>query len=316
MKKYLALTLTILSIMCFIAVISAQGLQNYKLKQGYVPANSKEVVVKDISLEAMNTSESEKSDDSINITNSLKHQEKDPIGMSLDEAIVQHTQKASINATENKTVRQIDPQKPMVALTFDDGPHSKYTMKILASLKKYNGLATFFVLGNRAEKYKNVIKSINESGNQIGNHTYDHKELTKLGGKAITSEVSKTNNILQNITNIKPSLIRPTYGSVNKNVKLYSGAPLILWSIDTLDWKTRNEKMIVNEVLGNVKDGDIILMHDIYETTAMAAEVVIKELSSKGYQLVTIDELFTAKGIDLVNGKVYGNAYKTNIHKK
>jgi peptidoglycan-N-acetylglucosamine deacetylase len=311
-KKYLALTLTILSIMCFIAVFSVQGLESYKLNQSYIYKNSKVNVVKNISSEAIHNSVLEKKEDRINTTNSLKHQEQIPIGLGLEEAKVNHTQKSSNGATKSNEKRIIDPKKPMVALTFDDGPHFEYTMQILDCLKQYNGLATFFVLGNRVEKNKSVIKSIIENGNEIGNHTYDHKQLTKLSSKAITNEVAKTTNILKEITNIKPNLIRPTYGSVNNKVKLYSGAPLILWSIDTLDWKTRNEQMIINEVLKNVKDGDIILMHDIYKTTAMAAEVIIKELSSQGYQLVTIDELYSAKGIDLVKGKVYENAYNNN----
>ena len=206
--------------------------------------------------------------------------------------------------------RVVDPKKPMVALTFDDGPHPQYTMKILDSLKKNNGRATFFVLGSRAEEYKSTISSIAKDGNQIGNHTYDHKQLTKLSSKDIQNEITKTTNILNSIVNIKPDTVRPTYGSINNNVKLYAGAPLILWSIDTRDWKTKNKNMIVNEVMSKVRDGDIILMHDIYSSTADAAATVIKNLSSKGYQLVTVDELFKARGINLVSGKIYSHAHK------
>lgn len=211
---------------------------------------------------------------------------------------------------KDKQERIIDPKKPMVALTFDDGPHPKYTLKILDALEKYKGRATFFVLGSRAEKYKNVIKSIDKNGNQIGNHTYDHKELTKLKSSQIINEITKTSDILNGIIGSRPDTVRPTYGSINNSVKLNAGAPLILWSIDTRDWKTRNKQMIINEVKGKVKDGDIVLMHDIYSTTADAAEVVIKDLSSKGYQLVTVNELYKARGIDMVNGKAYYNAYK------
>lgn len=205
--------------------------------------------------------------------------------------------------------RQIDPKKPMVALTFDDGPHYEYTNKILDALEKYNGAATFFVLGSRAEKNKDIIKRIVQSGNQVGNHTYDHKQLTKLGSKEIINDLTKTSDIIQDITNIRPSLLRPPYGNINDNVKLYADAPLILWSIDTLDWKSRNKQKIVNAALKKVKNGDIILMHDIYKATALAAEVIIKELSSRGYQLVTIDELYEAKGMELSKGKVYAHAY-------
>ncbi len=212
------------------------------------------------------------------------------------------------NIAKNKN-RHIDPNKPMIALTFDDGPHYEYTKVILDALEKYNGVATFFVLGSRAEKNKDIIKRIAQGGNQIGNHTYDHKQLTKLSGKEIIDELTKTSDIIQDITSIRPSLLRPTYGDINDNLRLYSDAPLILWSIDTLDWKSRNKKKVVNAALKKAKNGDIILMHDIYKSTAMAAEVIIKELSSKGYQLVTVEELYQAKGVDLLKGKAYAHAY-------
>ena len=292
--------------MCYFVIVNLQIFQDYKLNKDYVHTNSMNIISQANDLLILNTNRVDKSTGTNIKTNNFNKQEA--IQISLEEAKVKHAQ--NTKASESKAERIIDPKKPMVALTFDDGPHNKYTIQILDSLKKYNGIATFFVLGSRAEKHKSIIKSIAENGNQIGNHTYDHKQLTKLSSKAIIDEVTKTNNILKNITNATSSVIRPTYGSVNKNVKQYAGGPLILWSIDTLDWKSKNEKMIVNRALKNVKDGDIILMHDIYKTTASAADIIIKELSSRGFQMVTIDELYTAREIDLVKGKVYRNAYK------
>lgn len=308
MKKYLALTLTIISIMCFIAVFNAKGVESYKLNHGYIQTNSGNTIAKNnINLEDIHTPKPDNIDEISTKPGGSDNEEARPI--DLGGTVEQHNKNLPVEIEKKEKNRVIDLKKPMVALTFDDGPHPEYTKSILASLEKYNGLGTFFVLGSRAEKYKSVIKDITESGSQIGNHTYDHKELTKLGSKAITNEISKTDNILQNIANIKTSIVRPTYGSVNDKVKLYTGAPLILWSIDTLDWKTRNKEMIVKEVLGKVKDGDVILMHDIYKTTAMATEIIIKELNTRGYQLVTIDELYKARGIDLVKGKVYASAH-------
>ncbi len=202
-------------------------------------------------------------------------------------------------------IRNLNPQKPMVALTFDDGPHPRYTTEILEALKKNDGLATFFIIGSRAEKYPNVVKSITKNGNQLGNHTYDHKELTKLNKSGISSEINKTAGILEGITGLPPHITRPTYGSVDDKVRMYAGSPLILWSIDTQDWKTRNKDKIIHQALKRVKDGDIILMHDIYKTTADAAKVIIKELKDKGFQLVTINELYQSRGIGLENGKEY-----------
>lgn len=209
---------------------------------------------------------------------------------------------------KKKTDRVIDPKRPMVALTFDDGPHPVYTVSILDALEKHNASATFFIVGNRAEKYSSVVEKIAQSGSQIGNHTYDHKELTKLTDDEIKNELAKASEILERISNIKPDVVRPTYGSINGKVKLSAQSPLILWSIDTLDWKTRNKDKILNTVIGKVKDGDIILMHDIYKPTAEAAEVIIDKLSEQGYQLVTIEELYTAKGVEMEKGKVYTSA--------
>lgn len=200
---------------------------------------------------------------------------------------------------------RIDPDKPMVALTFDDGPHPKYSIEIAEALKKNDALATFFVLGSRAEKYKSTVNKIAENGNEIGNHTYSHRELTRLKNVEIQSEIRKTSDILKAITGKTPFLTRPSYGSVNDNVKTYAGSPLILWSVDTQDWKSRDKDKIVHRTMSTVKDGDIILMHDIYKSSADAAKVVISELKAKGYQMVTISQLYQARGISLKNGKEY-----------
>ena len=213
------------------------------------------------------------------------------------------TETGSTNEASFK--REIDKGMPMVALTFDDGPHPKYTAEILESLRENNAVATFFVLGNRAEKYKSTINSIIEGGNELGNHTYDHKELTKLNGEGIESQIGRTAEILESITGMTPLVTRPAYGSINDNVKLYAGSPLVLWSIDTMDWKSRNKNKIVNKTLKNVKDGDIILMHDIYKSTADAAKVIIRELKAKGYQMVTISELYRAREVTLQKGHAY-----------
>ncbi|OPX42569.1 peptidoglycan-N-acetylmuramic acid deacetylase PdaC [Ruminiclostridium hungatei] len=205
----------------------------------------------------------------------------------------------------DKPEDKLEGDRPMVALTFDDGPHPKYTLEILDALKSNNARATFFVLGSRAERYKEVIGRIGENGNEIGNHTYDHRELTKLSGGGITGELSRTTGILEHITGVKPVLTRPTYGSVNEKVRKYAGSPLVLWSIDTLDWKTRDTEKIVHEAMSNVKDGDIILMHDIYKTTAEAAGKIIEKLKARGFDIVTVSDLYKARGISLQNGKEY-----------
>lgn len=199
----------------------------------------------------------------------------------------------------------IDPSKPMVALTFDDGPNPKTTNRILDTLQFYNARATFFVLGNLAESYPDVLLRMKEIGCQIGNHTYNHPQLTKLSSQNISSQLNKTSDIISNITGTRPVLIRPPYGAYNKTVSSVAGAPLILWSIDTLDWKSRNANSVINEVVPKVKDGDIVLMHDIYTSTADAAENIIPALIQKGFQLVTVGELAYYKNKALSSGTAY-----------
>lgn len=204
-----------------------------------------------------------------------------------------------------QVTRVIDPAKPMVALTFDDGPHYKYTAQILDALKKYNGAATFFMLGPRVPSCAAVVKRMVEEGSQLGNHTYNHKSLVKLGLNDLLNEVEGTNNQLLKIVGKKAMVIRPPYGAANDFVRQNLQYPMINWNVDTQDWKTKNTQSIIREATKNVHDGDIILMHDIYPTTAAAVEEIARILTGKGYQLVTIQELFTAKGIAPVNGEVY-----------
>lgn len=191
--------------------------------------------------------------------------------------------------------RKIDKKKKMVALTYDDGP-SANTPKILDTLKKYDAVATFFVVGNRVSTYANTVKRAYGMGCKIGNHTYEHKILTRTDAAGIREQVSKTNAAVKNITGTDPIVMRPPGGCVNDTVKSQTGMPMILWSIDTLDWRTRNAASTKTAVLDHVKDGDIVLMHDLYEATANASTTIIPTLVERGYQLVTVSELAECRG--------------------
>lgn len=191
--------------------------------------------------------------------------------------------------------RKIDKKKKMVALTYDDGP-SANTPKILDTLKKYDAVATFFVVGNRVSTYANTVKRAYGMGCEIGNHTYEHKILTRTDAAGIREQVSKTNAAVKNITGTDPIVMRPPGGCVNDTVKSQTGMPMILWSIDTLDWRTRNAASTKTAVLDHVKDGDIVLMHDLYEATANASTIIIPTLVERGYQLVTVSELAECRG--------------------
>lgn len=203
--------------------------------------------------------------------------------------------------------RKIDKSKKMIALTFDDGPNYN-TSKIIDVLNKYDIKATFFVLGSRAINNKDILKKMADSGMEIGNHTYNHLLLTKYDENKIRSEIEDTSEVIYNATKKRPKLLRPSYGSVNNKIKKVANMPIIIWDIDTLDWKYHNSKRITSRVVNKVRDGDIILMHDIYSASLNALSNIIPILQDNGYEFVTIDEFFYYKGISLENGKVYGYA--------
>lgn len=192
-------------------------------------------------------------------------------------------------------LRKIDKNKKMVALTYDDGP-SIYTPRILKTLKENNSVATFFVVGNRVPMYSDTVKKAYGMGCEIGNHTYEHKILTRADAAGIRNQVSRTNVAVKKITGTAPIVMRPPGGAVNNMVKSQTGMPMILWSIDTLDWRTRNAASTKTAVLDHVKDGDIVLMHDLYEATANASTTIIPTLVERGYQLVTVSELAECRG--------------------
>ena len=198
----------------------------------------------------------------------------------------------------------IDPSKPMVALTFDDGP-SQYTSGILDTLEKYESRATFFEVGNRVDWYPDTVLRISQLGCEIGNHSYDHALLGNASAAKIHREISTTDAKIKAITGKKPSLLRPPYGSIGISLRQNAGKPMILWSIDTLDWKSRNADKIYRSVINQVKDGDIILMHDIYGSTRTAVTRIIPELRKRGYQLVTVSELAQYRNVKLTAGGRY-----------
>lgn len=199
---------------------------------------------------------------------------------------------------------KIDPSKPMVALTFDDGP-SVYTKDILNQLEKYNAHATFFVVGNRVSSYASTIQRAYDLGCEIGNHSWSHPQLSAISVAKMQEELSSTDAAVKKIIGIAPELLRPPYGAVDADVKKYAGKPLIHWSIDTLDWSTRSSSKTIASVLNNVRDGSIVLMHDIYAPTRDAAVSLIPTLISRGYQLVTVSEMAAYRGVTLQDGTIY-----------
>lgn len=203
----------------------------------------------------------------------------------------------------------INPKKKMVALTYDDGPYTPVTNQILDVLEEYNGRATFFVVGSRVSTYKDCIKREVKLGCEIGNHTYNHTILTSVSSSKIKSEISKTNKEVKKITGQAPKIVRTPGGAVNSTVKANVSYPMFNWSVDTLDWKYRNSSSVVSSIKNNVRDGSIVLMHDLYGSTGNATEEIVPWLVKNGYQLVTVSELMAVKGIGLQDGQLYNNGY-------
>lgn len=210
---------------------------------------------------------------------------------------------------EKASQRVINPNKPMIAITYDDGP-SQYTSRILDILKENNSVATFFVLGQRVYNNEGILNRIIDEGSQIGNHTYNHKNLTTISNEELYRQVQGTDDLIRIATGYTPAVMRPPYGSTTGDLNKKIQRPVIKWSIDTRDWESRNVEMIKNSILDYVKDGDIILMHDMYDSTAEASKIVIPELINRGYQLVTINELVEYRDGILIAGEQYYNMYK------
>ncbi|MBR1586518.1 MAG: polysaccharide deacetylase family protein [Clostridia bacterium] len=211
--------------------------------------------------------------------------------------------------------RVIDPAKPMLALTFDDGP-SEETDKIVSVLAQYNARATFCVIGNKVESFSDVLKRTVAHGNEIASHTWTHPHLDQLSVASIRSQLSRTSAIVQEVSGFEIKALRPPYGAVNKNVRNVckdQGLFIITWNIDTLDWKNRNTNKTYNAIVKGAKNGNIILMHDLYSTTAAAVEKAVPVLVEKGFQLVTVSELLAYHKDGIKTGTVYSNLDPKNM---
>ena len=210
-----------------------------------------------------------------------------------------------------ETIRELDPDKPMIALTFDDGPHYKNTPRLLEILAENNVHVTFFLLGDRTgwNGSPEAVQLLVESGNEIASQTHNHKMLGQLSLEDLHAEIGDARDAIYALTGDYPTFVRPPYGNYNDMVKKHADAPLILWNLDSEDWKSKNKDAIIEQVLGEAGDGKIVLCHDIHTCTIEAMEVLIPELIHRGYQIVTVRELFYYKGVEPENGIVYHSSY-------
>ena len=195
-------------------------------------------------------------------------------------------------------------QRPMIALTFDDGP-GEYTEELINCLVENNAKATFFMLGQNVEAYPEIAKELSDAGMELGNHSYSHPDLVTIGADAAAQQVSNTDAALKTATGFEATVMRPPGGSFNDSVKAAIDHPLIIWSIDTRDWATKSEDQTYQVVMDNAQDGSVVLMHDIHEWSVKAAIRMIPDLIAKGFKLVTVSELAEAKGKPLQSGNAY-----------
>lgn len=184
-----------------------------------------------------------------------------------------------------------EPWTKYIALTFDDGPHKKYTPKLLDTLKQYDVPATFYIIGINAQLYPDIIKRIHDEWHEIGTHSWTHRDFTKLSQAEIQEERDHLEWLIYKLTWSYPSTYRPPYGNTHSGVQLAMNRPAILWSIDSKDWLYRKGWRSMVTATTGVHNGSIILMHDIYDSSVSVVWSVIEKLQSEWYQFVTISDL-------------------------
>ena len=207
--------------------------------------------------------------------------------------------------------RVVDPTRPMVALTFDDGPHAVYTDQILDILEEHGAVATFFEVARNLPKAPEAVRRAADMGCEIGSHSYRHANLGKMDQAAQQADQAAADALFQEVLGTTPALLRPPYGSMNKTLKTTSGRSIVTWSIDTEDWRSKDADKVVTGVenAGNL-DGQVILLHSIYESTVAATGVLVPWLLEQGYQLVTVSELIQLRfGDEVEPNRTYNYDY-------
>ncbi|MCR2822189.1 polysaccharide deacetylase family protein [Lederbergia panacisoli] len=203
-------------------------------------------------------------------------------------------------STEHQSVYLNGPNKKRVALTFDDGPDDTITPAIIHILNDYNVKGSFFFLGSNVMRYPEVVKQAYESGHLVLSHSYNHVELTKLGKVDVENELAGAGKAIQSVVGRKPAILRTPYGDTNNQVVSIAGEQgysIVLWSIDTLDWSQREAENIVKNVVENVRNGDIILMHSDSDKieTEKALPLVIEALEKMNFEIVDLETLLNIK---------------------
>lgn len=198
---------------------------------------------------------------------------------------------ADAGADAKEDVKEQFSGSKQIALTFDDGPHSVYTPKLLDGLRKRGVHVTFFLLGENVEGKEAIVKQMQEDGHLIGNHGYSHVQMSKESVNTACEQIEENNKKIEEITGIKPQYLRPPYGAWTDELECTTNMTVVLWNKDPLDWKNQSSRRIVRYITKNAEPGDVILLHDVYPTSVEAALEAIDILTKQGYSFVTVDEL-------------------------
>src|SRR6202045_4967479 len=193
------------------------------------------------------------------------------------------------------TYGQVRVDQPYIAMTFDDGPSAENTPRLLEILKQRNIKATFFLIGQNAATNPDLVRRILTEGNEVGNHSWTHPQLSKLSDDRVTAEITKTQDAIKQESGYIPTLLRPPYGAITSRQREWIanqfGLNIILWSVDPFDWKRPGASVITQRILSQVRPGAIILSHDIHKQTIDAMPATLDALIAKGYKFVTLSQL-------------------------
>lgn len=196
-----------------------------------------------------------------------------------------------------------------IAITFDDGPHPVNTNRLLDYLRERNVLATFYMVGALIYSHPETAKNVFIQGHEIGNHTWNHPNLTRISLEQAKQEVNSTSNIIKHITGQNPTNLRPPYGAINQTLLQELDLPVVNWSVDTLDWRDRDPELVAKRAVAGARNGSIILMHDLHSTSVDAVPLILDTLLAQGYKFVTVSHIlgYEDNPEDLPLGKIYTN---------
>ncbi len=198
-------------------------------------------------------------------------------------------------AKPKSTYSQCNVEGPFIAITFDDGPHAENTPRLLDMLKQRGLKATFFVVGQCAAEYPDIMKRIVAEGHEIASHSWSHPDLSRMGEGNVTDQLQRTHDVIVQTTGVAPKIMRPPYGAFTVNQRNWAfqkwGYKTILWDVDPLDWKYRNAEHVKGAILKSTVNGSIILAHDIHKSTIDAMPGTLDGLTAKGFKFFTVSDL-------------------------